>query len=149
MGSRSDDTRPFAPQRPRHTRCRTWSPEDHNRARWPGQGNTADKIASAYDFAPLYQAGDEGAGQTIALIELEPNSSSDVAEYQTCYATNAAVNYFPVATVARPGTQVGEAALDIEQVIGLAPQATIDVYQTQDIVQNLIDDYAAAVDIRR
>jgi len=111
---------------------------------------TADQLASAYRFSSLYAAGDEGAGQAIALVELEPNLASDISAYQSCYGTNATVNYFegdsqvsgPVTT--EPGS--GEAALDIENVIGLAPAATVDVYQAPENSTGLIDDYTAIVD---
>jgi subtilase family serine protease len=57
---------------------------------------TADQIASAYDFSPLYGAGDEGSGVTVALLELEPNLPGDISAYQSCYGTDATVNYVEV-----------------------------------------------------
>jgi subtilase family serine protease len=110
-----------------------------------GTSNTADKIASAYDFSPLYQAGDEGAGQTIAILELEPNLTSDISRYQNCYGTNTSVKYIQVDGFNAAGAGTGEAALDIEQAIGLAPQAAIEVYQAPNTNQNLIDDYTAII----
>jgi len=107
---------------------------------------TADQIASAYKFSSLYAAGDEGAGQTIALFELEPNLSSDISAYQACYGTDATVNYIKEAGGAGTGAGSGEAALDIEDVIGLAPKATIDVYQAPNSDTGLIDNYSAIVD---
>jgi len=96
----------------------------------PGQGAyTADEIAAAYRFSSLYAGGDEGAGQTIAVYELEPDLASDIAAYQTCYGTNASVTYLEVDGGAGSGPGSGEAALDIEDVIGLAPKANIIVYQ--------------------
>jgi subtilase family serine protease len=94
-----------------------------------GGGYTANTIASAYQFSPLYAAGDLGAGQTVAVYELESYSPADIDAYQSCYGTSTPV--VPV-SVDGGGTYAGgddtEAALDIEQVIGLAPQATIRVY---------------------
>ena len=96
----------------------------------PGQdAYTADQIAFAYRFSGLYAAGDEGAGQTIAIYELGPDAASDIAAYQSCYGTDASVSYVPVDGGAGTGAGSGEAALDIEDVIGLAPKATILVYQ--------------------
>jgi subtilase family serine protease len=96
----------------------------------PGQqAYTADQIASAYSFSGLYAAGDQGAGQTIAVYELEPNDPNDIAGYQACYGTGASVSYFPVDGGAGTGAGTGEAALDIETAIGLAPKANIIVYQ--------------------
>ena len=48
-------------------------------------GYTADQLASAYGFSDLYAAGDLGAGETIAIFELEPFSESDVHTYEECY----------------------------------------------------------------
>ena len=107
---------------------------------------TADQIASAYNFSSLYGAGDEGAGITVALFELEPNLTSDIAAYQTCYGTSATVNYIKEDGGAGTGAGEGEAALDIEDIIGLAPKATIDVYQAPNSDTGLIDNYTAIVD---
>lgn len=90
---------------------------------------TIDQIASAYDFGNLYKAGDEGAGQTIALYELEPNDPGDIAAYQACFGTDAPVRYIPVDGGSGAGAGSGEAALDIETAIGLAPKASFLVYQ--------------------
>ncbi len=57
---------------------------------------TADQIASAYNFSGLYQAGDEGSGVTVALLEFEPDQPSEIAAYQGCYGTHATVSYLPV-----------------------------------------------------
>ena len=96
----------------------------------PGQGAyTADQIASAYGFSGVYGTGDLGQGVTIGAYELEPNSPADIAAYQQCYGTNTAVSYVKVDGGAGTGVGQGEAALDIEQLIGLAPKAKVIVYQ--------------------
>jgi Pro-kumamolisin, activation domain/Putative Ig domain len=93
---------------------------------------TANQIASAYRFSNLYAAGDLGAGVTVALYELEPYSATDVASYQSCYGTHAAVTPVKVGNGAGTGSGSGEAALDIEDVIGLAPKTSIHVYEGPD-----------------
>jgi subtilase family serine protease len=96
----------------------------------PGQSAyTADQIASAYGFSGLYGAGDNGAGVTVAVYELEPNDPADIAAYQSCYGTHASVSYVPVDAGAGTGPGSGEAALDIENLIGLAPNINVLVYQ--------------------
>jgi subtilase family serine protease len=102
-------------------------------------GFTADQIASAYGLSGLYTSGgaaggsDEGAGQTVAVLELEPFTDSDIAQYEQCYTVNGQPINPLIATVpvdgGASGTQSGEAALDIENVIGLAPKANIIVYE--------------------
>jgi subtilase family serine protease len=113
----------------------------------PGQdAYTANEIAGAYNFSTLYSADDEGSGIKVALFELEPNSTSDIAAYQSCYGTSTTVNYIKEDGGAGSGYGEGEAALDIEDVIGLAPKATIDVYQAPNSNTGLIDNYTAIVD---
>jgi Pro-kumamolisin, activation domain/Putative Ig domain/Bacterial Ig-like domain (group 3) len=112
---------------------------------------TADQVASAYNFSALYGAGDEGAGVTVAVLELEPNLNTDITAYQSCYRTNARVSYTEVdggPTGSVPGSDdTGlETDLDIEDIIGLAPKAAIDVYQAPNSGAGLIDDYTAIVD---
>jgi len=98
---------------------------------------TANQLATYYDMTPLYADGDFGQGVHVAMVELEVDAPTDIASYQSCYGTHAVVNYMPVDGGATPDHQYGkygsgEAALDIEDVIGLAPEATIDVYQGPD-----------------
>jgi subtilase family serine protease len=90
---------------------------------------TADQLASYYGMSPLYGMNDLGRGVHVALAEFEDNSASDVAAYLGCYGISTSVNYIPVDGGPPAGAGSGEAALDIEDVAGLAPDATIDVYQ--------------------
>jgi len=107
---------------------------------------TADQLASYYAMTPLYSLGDLGQGVHVALAEFEPNSPADIAEYQSCYGTQATVNYATVDPGVGSGAGTGEAALDIENVVGLAPRATIDVYRAPDNGdQNTYDVYSAIV----
>jgi subtilase family serine protease len=100
------------------------------RAAAPGQmAYTADQIASAYGFSGFYASGDTGKGQTIALYELEPYAPADIAAYQSCYGTHVSVSNVQVDGGAGGGPGAGEAALDIEDTIGLAPGATLLVYE--------------------
>jgi subtilase family serine protease len=96
----------------------------------PGQqAFTADEIASAYGFSGLYGAGNNGGGVTVAVYELEPDDAADIAAYQSCYGTHATISYVPVDQGAGTGPGSGEAALDIENLIGLAPNVNVLVYQ--------------------
>jgi subtilase family serine protease len=124
---RSADTRPLAHG---HTGTAGPQPCAAARAAAPGQSAyTADQIASAYGFTGLYESGDEGAGITVAVYELEPDDPSDIAAYQSCYGTHATITYVPVDGGTGSGAGSGEAALDIENLIGLAPAANVLVYQ--------------------
>jgi kumamolisin len=115
-----------------------------------GTGYTADEIAGAYGFNGFYQAGDEGAGQTVALLEAEAFQPTDISTYQACYGLpTTAPNVINVGggpgAYTPAGDGDGEAALDIEQVIGLAPKATIDVYQGNPNDQTALSDILSAI----
>jgi hypothetical protein len=63
-------------------------------------------------------------------MELEPNLPSDISAYESCYGISTPVDYITVdGGPGSAGAGSGEAALDIEIAAGLAPDATIDVYQ--------------------
>jgi subtilase family serine protease len=108
-------------------------------------GLTADEIASAYGFSGLYQSGDLGAGQTVAVLELEPYDQADIAGYEACYGVNAPIANVPVDGGAGSGSGSGEAALDIENVIGLAPQASIAVYEGPNSGSGPYDTFSAII----
>jgi subtilase family serine protease len=90
---------------------------------------TADHLASYYGMSPLYGLGDLGQGVHVALAEFEDNSTSDITAYLSCYGISPSIDYVTVDGGPAVGAGSGEAALDIEDVAGLAPDVTIDVYQ--------------------
>ncbi len=117
-----------------------------------GAGYTADQIASAYGLSNYYAAGNQGRGVTVALYELEPFSAADVAAYQACYGTSTSVTTIPVDGGAGRGYGSGEAAMDVQDLIGLAPQASIKVYEgpatgagAYDTYSRIINDNSAQV----
>jgi subtilase family serine protease len=90
---------------------------------------TADQIAAAYRFSDLYAQGAEGQGQTVAIYELESYDPNDIAAYQACYGISASVSNVPVDGGVGAGEGSGEAALDIENAVGLAPKARFLIYE--------------------
>ena len=106
---------------------------------------TANQMAAAYGYPDLYGQGDLGARTSVALYELEPFDQSDIAAYQSCYGTTATVDTTAVDGGVSPGVGTGEAALDIEQVIGLAPRTSINVYEAPNTDQGALDNYEAII----
>lgn len=106
---------------------------------------TANELASHYRMSPLYSLGDLGHGVRVALVEFEPNSASDIAGYESCYGITTGVNYVEVDGGAGTGAGSSEAALDIEDVAGLAPGAAIDVYRAPNNDTGNYDDYQQIV----
>jgi subtilase family serine protease len=115
---------------------------------------TADQIANAYGLTSLYAAGDEGSGQTIALYELQPYTSSDITAYESCYSiTGNTPTVVKCGTCTLPPASAGndESELDIEDVIGLAPKANVEVYEGTNgtdnitLMQGIVTDDTAKV----
>ncbi len=107
---------------------------------------TANQLADAYGLNGLYSAGDEGAGVTIAMFELGPNLPSDIDGYQSCFGTHASVSYVKVQGGSGTGAGDGEAALDIETAIGVAPKASFVVYQAPRSATGIVDNFTAMID---
>lgn len=95
---------------------------------------TDTQIASAYQLSDLFQHGATGQHQVVAIAEFEPFSTSDVSTFQTCYGTDVSVTAIPEFGGPGTGAGSGEAAMDIENVIALAPGAAIDVYEAPEEV---------------
>ena len=113
-----------------------------------GGGWSDDQIASAYGLSGLYARGDIGAGQTIAVFELEPFSSSDLATFDHCYfgvSHASQVQTIPVDGFALSGSGSGESILDIEDLSALAPAANLLVYEAPNTTFGGIDEYNTIV----
>jgi len=112
---------------------------------------TADEAAAAYAFPPLYQAGDLGQGQTIAMFEEQAYDPTDIATYQSCYGTSVPLTNVsvdgaaPTCTSGSCPTGDGESALDIEEAIGLAPKASIIVYEGPTDGSGILDIFSSIV----
>jgi subtilase family serine protease len=110
---------------------------------------TGQQIAQAYDFDPLYASSDEGQGVTVGVFELEPNFPADISTFESCYGITAPVTYTPedggVGTPNASNLDGLETELDIEDILELAPQASVDVFQAPDTPIGLYNDYASLV----
>jgi hypothetical protein len=110
---------------------------------------TINQLAGAYGFAGLYGPGDLGAGTTVALFELEGNFPADTTAYRTCFGTTGTVKTVKVDGGApAPNAANGdgyETQIDIDNTIGLAPQADVLVYQGPDTDSGSYDTDAAII----
>ncbi len=120
-------------------------------------GVTRNQLAQQYNFDALYQKGIKGQGMKIGIIEVgEPYSRQDVANYDACNGVDLQVRNVDVDGQLQPGSGEGEAALDLEMISGLAPDAQLLDYQTpkpddksflDDINQIASDDQVQVVSI--
>jgi hypothetical protein len=116
-------------------------------ARRSGGWTEAD-IAQAYGLTGLYGKGDLAADQTIGIFELEPFLMSDVATFDRCifgesHTSQISVQKLDGFGLSGPGE--GEAALDVEEISALAPEAHILVYEAPNTTFGALDEYAAMV----
>ena len=102
-------------------------------------GYTADFLAYYYGVGPLYGLNDVGSGVRIGIPELDALDLTDIDAFQSCFGTNATINEFAVDGGTDSPISSGEAALDVEANIGIAPGATIDVEYTPSSPQGTYD----------
>ncbi len=89
-------------------------------------GLTRDQLAQAYGVNQLYKKGYKGQGMTVGVVELgEPYSSGDVGNYSACNGGQLHVRNVEVDGRSPTGSGAGEAALDLELISGLAPDAQL------------------------
>jgi subtilase family serine protease len=114
-------------------------------------GYTASQLAGYYLMSPLYGRGDLGQGVRVALAEIGPDLTSDIAAYEKCYGINTAVGYTQVDGGAGTGSgaPAPESALDIEDVAGLAPDVSIDVYQAPSTDSGVYDMFRDVISADR
>jgi subtilase family serine protease len=110
-------------------------------------GYTANQLADYYLMSPLYTYGDLGGGVRVALAEIGPNLPSDITAYEQCYGIKTPVTYTKIDGGAGSGSGAPspEAALDIEDVAGLAPDISIDVYQAPGSDAGIYEMFKAIV----
>jgi hypothetical protein len=114
----------------------------------PNGGLSPTDIRTAYGLANL-PAGVNGAGQTLALFELDGYKPADIIAYENQFQSQLGVMKFPIITPvpidggsgALGGGQA-EVTLDIELQIALAPAAgAIQVYEGPNSGIGLLDTY--------
>jgi subtilase family serine protease len=138
----------LAPSAPRVLASRAAGSQDCGAARAQASGDgsyTTSQIATRYHLDSLYAAGVLGRGVTVAVYELEPFDASDVAAFQSCSHSAASVNVVSVDGGAGSGAGSGEAAMDVEDVIGMAPDANVRVYEGPSTGAGAYDTYARIV----
>jgi Pro-kumamolisin, activation domain/IPT/TIG domain len=108
-------------------------------------GFTANQFAQHYGMNYLYGYNDLGQNTHVAVAELEPNLATDIAAYEACYGIATPVSYINVDGGAGTGMGSGEAALDIENIAGLAPDAIIDDYEAPNAAATSLLDIVTDV----
>jgi subtilase family serine protease len=103
-------------------------------------GFTPNQYRTAYGFDPLATAGLDGAGERVALIEINGFKASDIKAFATCFA-------LPVPKVTRIGVRItkplaavnGETTLDLEVLDAAAPGLKgVDVYESHPLASDVL-----------
>ena len=111
-----------------------------------GHSATADQIAAAFDYSPLYAAGDLGQGTTVGVIMAGSNyKDSDIAAFEQCYNIDTSVTRVPVDGWGggQGSGDATEVTMDVETIASLAPEASILVYEAPEFGSGFLDAYAA------
>ncbi len=107
-------------------------------------------VAGAYGYNALHQRGLLGEQMTINLVEIDGSYQDDIQNYLGCIHFKGHLSFVNID--GHPSNAEGESTLDIQMVAGLAPAASIKVYQTDgngdndtwtqvnDELQHIIDD---------
>ncbi len=111
---------------------------------------TLGDVAGAYGYNRLWQRGVHGENMTINLVEIDSSYQDDIQNYLGCVNFKGHLSFVNVD--GHPSDAQGESTLDIQMAAGLAPAASIKVYQTDgnanndtwtqvnDELQHIIDD---------
>ena len=104
-------------------------------------------------FPGLYTPGDLGSGTTVAVFELEGNFPVDTTAYRACFGTTGTVHTVKVAGGPPAPSALNddgyETQIDIDNIVGLAPQADVLVYQGPDTAAGSYETDAAIITANR
>ncbi|GCE25530.1 pseudomonapepsin [Dictyobacter alpinus] len=109
----------------------------------PRAGFAQPELAGAYDINPLYQAGIQGKGQTVAVFELDGYQPADISQFATKHnlpqpdLTNVLVDGFDGSA----GAGAIEAELDIQVINEIAPLAKQLIYEGPNSTAGVNDTY--------
>jgi kumamolisin len=112
----------------------------------PGGGYTPSELRTAYDANSLISS-DNGAGQTVAIFELDSYKASDINAYLSNYGLGSAKYSNVVVDGASTTAGAGaiEVELDMEVVSAIAPGATQHIYIGPNSTQGVNDTYNKVV----
>ncbi len=107
-----------------------------------------NQVAHAYGYDQFLSHGYRGQNMTINLVEIDGVAMSDVQNYAQCVQYQGHIRFVNIDGV--PPQPQGETALDMDMIMGLAPNANMVDYQAssptgidlEDALQRIIDDNA-------
>ena len=104
----------------------------------PGAGSISlADIGAAYGTPALYAAGNQGEGQTVGIYAAHAFHPEDIATFESCYGITAPVTAVPIKDGPSSTTFTDEVDLDVEAVLGMAPKASVLVYEGDSVAEGL------------
>jgi kumamolisin len=107
----------------------------------PDPGLTPELVSSAYEIAPLHNAGALGDGLSIAIVSFDTFTASDLPVFDQQFGLSGTHDVQRVALSGAsdtPGSGAGEVALDIEVIRGIAPHAQLIDYEGPNTSDGLV-----------
>jgi kumamolisin len=89
---------------------------------------TVGDVAGAYGYNQLWQRGLRGKHMTINLVEVDGSYQDDIQNFMGCIHFQGHLSFVNID--GHPSDAQGESTLDIQMAAGLAPAASLVVYQT-------------------
>lgn len=108
------------------------------------RGFTPNQYLTAYGYAGLQAGGATGAGERVALIEIDGYRYSDITSFASCFGLPVpAVNSYGV-NLGHPLAPGGESTLDLEVLDAAAPGLkAIDVYESRSRASDVLRSLTA------
>lgn len=108
------------------------------------RGFTPNQYLTAYNLAGLQSAGATGAGERVALVEIDGYRYSDITAFADCFGLGVpAVNGYGV-NLRHPLAPGGESTLDLEVLDAAAPGLkAVDVYESQSRASDVLRSLTA------
>ena len=107
-------------------------------------GFTPNQYLTAYGYGAVHAAGLRGAGERVALIEIDGFKASDVGAFDRCFGLSTPPLRVFTLGFRHPLAPGGESTLDLELLSAAAPKLrSIDVYEAEGDAAHVLDAFAA------
>jgi subtilase family serine protease len=110
-------------------------------------GFTPNQYLTAYGLSSLQSAGFTGAGERVALLEIDGYKPSDITRFDKCFklpAPHVDVFHQGMINALEPG---GETTLDLELLTAAAPRlSSVDVYESNPAPSAVLESLISAIE---
>ena len=96
-------------------------------------------LATAYGHRSLIEAGNDGTGESIALVEFSNFKASDITSFKSCFGLTTPVHTRPINGGSNTMSGAIEAKLDIEVAMSNAPGlSSVEVYTAPNSIAQIL-----------